>query len=82
MAETQKTRDDLAAQAWRGQGGHWRLSETAETPVVWLITQRSRVQIPPRLLVPQARALFRWERAFCVPGAVVRRVAATGLRAA
>ena len=29
--------------------GNQRLPETAETPVVWLITQRSRVQIPPPL---------------------------------
>ncbi len=60
MGEMQKIRDDLAAQAWRGQGGHWRLSETAETPVVWLITQRSRVQIPPPL--PRPEALSRTER--------------------
>ena len=30
------------------KGDDWRRPETWETVVVWLITQRSRVQIPPR----------------------------------
>ena len=47
--ETWKDRVDFAAQVGRGQRGDQRLPETPETPVVWLITQRSRVQIPPPL---------------------------------
>src|SRR5205807_4050371 len=37
-----------------------RTSETGETCVVWLITQRSRVQIPPPL--PRPEALSRTEK--------------------
>ena len=46
--ETWKAWGDCMQQVCRGQRGDWRLPETAETNVVWLITQRSRVQIPPR----------------------------------
>src|SRR5690242_8777533 len=42
--ETQKAWGDCLQQICRGQRGDWRLPETAETYVVWLITQRSRVQ--------------------------------------
>ncbi len=45
--------------ARRGQHARQRLPETAETHVVWLITQRSRVQIPPPLPSLQFRGLFR-----------------------
>src|SRR5271169_5148140 len=47
------------AAAVLGQHGNYRLLETAEMPVVWLMTQRSRVQIPPPLLISQVRGLFR-----------------------
>jgi hypothetical protein len=47
--ETRRARKDLRPRVGRGQSGNWRLPETAETRVVWLITQRSRVQIPPPL---------------------------------
>jgi len=48
--------------ARRGQHARQRLPETAETHVVWLITQRSRVQIPPPLPSLQVRGSFRsWE---------------------
>ena len=40
---------DAAAPVDRGQRDEWRQSERPETNVVWLITQRSRVQIPPPL---------------------------------
>jgi hypothetical protein len=56
--ETQKIRNGLAPQACRGQRRDRRRSETAETCVVWLITQRSRVQIPPPLLFSQVKVLF------------------------
>src|SRR5437762_3428550 len=51
---------EVAAQPYRGQQDDWRLPETAETCVVWLITQRSRVQIPPPL--PRPEALSRTEK--------------------
>ena len=38
--KTQKTRDDFMPHVCRGQRGDWRLPETTETRVVWLITQR------------------------------------------
>ena len=57
--ETQKAGDDLAPYVCRGQYGDLRLPETVETHVVWLITQRSRVQIPPPLLISAGRALSR-----------------------
>ncbi len=58
--EMQKARGDFMPQVRRGQRGDWRLPETAETNVVWLITQRSRVQIPPPL--PRPEALSRTEK--------------------
>jgi hypothetical protein len=57
--ETQKARDDFALQVFRDQYSDQRLPETAETHVVWLITQRSEVQILPPL--PSSEALFRTE---------------------
>jgi len=54
MGETHKARQDLALQIIRGQRGDGRLSETGETYVVWLITQRSEVQILPPLLSQEA----------------------------
>jgi len=54
-------------QICRGQRGDRRLSETRETHVVWLITQRSRVQIPPPLPSLQVRRPLQiMEGAFCV----------------
>jgi hypothetical protein len=47
--EMQKAGDDFKPQVGRGQRGDQRRSGTSETYVVWLITQRSRVQIPPPL---------------------------------
>jgi hypothetical protein len=55
--EMQKAFGDYMQQVSRGQRGDWRLPETAGTNVVWLITQRSRVQIPPPL--PGKTALQR-----------------------
>src|SRR5207247_2903502 len=52
--ETQRTRNERPPFVRRGQRGDQRRSETAETHVVWLITQRSRVQIPPPLPRPEA----------------------------
>ena len=48
--ETQNARGDLMPQVCRGQRGDRGLSETGETLVVWLITQRSEVQILARTL--------------------------------
>ena len=48
------------SQVYRGQRVHQRPGETTETRVVWLITQRSRVQIPHPL--PRPEALSRTER--------------------
>jgi len=52
--------EDFEPQVCRGQRDDRRLPETAKTRVVWLITQRSRVQIPPPL--PRPEALFRTGR--------------------
>ena len=57
--ETQRPRHERPPSVRRGQRGDQRRSETAETHVVWLITQRSRVQIPPPLPSLQVRGLFR-----------------------
>ncbi len=56
----QKAGDDFMPQVGRGQRGDQRLPETAETQVGRLITQRSRVQIPPPL--PRPEALSRTEK--------------------
>ena len=58
-AETQEAWYDFMPQVCRGQRGERRLSKTGETYVVVLITQRSRVQIPPPLPSLQVRGLFR-----------------------
>ena len=47
--ETEPTERDVTRPVRRGHRNRERLPETAETRVVWLITQRSRVQIPPPL---------------------------------
>jgi hypothetical protein len=47
--ETPKARGDFPPRVCQGQRGDWRLPETTETGVVWLITQRSQVQILPPL---------------------------------
>ena len=55
--ETQKAWDDFMPQVCRGQHGHRRRPETAETDVVWLITQRSEVQILPPLRICSSEVL-------------------------
>ena len=60
--ETQKAWDDFTPQVCRGQRGDRRLSETGETHVVRLITQRSRVQIPPPLPICRSEASSRTEK--------------------
>ena len=57
--ETPQTQHERSPSVLRGQRGDQRRRETAETHVVWLITQRSRVQIPPPLPSLQVRGLFR-----------------------
>lgn len=52
MGETHKGRQDLALQVIRGQRGDGRLSETGETNVVLLITQRSHRCLRPGPLRP------------------------------
>ena len=49
--ETQKAWGDCMPQVCRGQRGDWRLSETGETNVVWLITQRPTHPSSTTLLV-------------------------------
>ena len=58
--ETQPTDRDVICPVPRDHRAHERLPETPETYVVLLITQRSRVQIPPPLLVSQVKALSQW----------------------
>jgi hypothetical protein len=58
--ETQKVREDFAEKIDGGQQGDQGQPETAETAVVWLITQRSRVQI--LLPLPRPEALSRTEK--------------------
>ena len=63
--ETEPTERDGICPVRRGHHARQRLPETPETHVVWLITQRSRVQIPPPLLVSAGRGPFPvGERAF------------------
>jgi hypothetical protein len=50
----------------RGQYGDLRLPETTETVVVVLITQRSRVQVPPPLPTKARGPFSNREGAFCV----------------
>jgi hypothetical protein len=49
MGEKEKDRDGFGPHVCRVQRLDWRLPETLETHVVWLITQRSEVQILPPL---------------------------------
>ena len=58
--ETEPTRRDVICPIRRGHWTRERQPETAETHVVWLIAQRSRVQIPPPL--PRPEALSRTEK--------------------
>src|SRR5215472_11837611 len=58
--ETEPTERDGICPARRGHHTRERQPETVETDVVWLITQRSRVQIPPPL--PSPEALSRTEK--------------------
>ena len=58
--ETEPTERDGIGPVRRGHHARERLPGTAETNVVWLITQRSRVQIPPPL--PRPEALSRTEK--------------------
>ena len=61
----------------RGQRRHQRPGETPETYVVWLIPQRSRVQIPPPLPSWQVRGLFQSrKRPLACPCANGRRFSA------
>src|SRR6185312_11053936 len=57
--DTRRAKGHLTPPVHQGQPRDRRLRETTETNVVWLITQRSRVQIPPPLLSWQVRGLFR-----------------------
>jgi hypothetical protein len=52
--ETEPTERDGIWPVRRGHHTRERRPETPETCVVWLITQRSRVQIPPPLPKPEA----------------------------
>ena len=64
-------------------GGRERLPETQETQVVWLITQRSRGSNPaPATSFRRSGPFPSRERGLLRPGMVVKRVAATALRAA
>jgi hypothetical protein len=52
--ETEPTARDVICPVRRAHRTRERQPETPETCVVWLITQRSRVQIPPPLSRPEA----------------------------
>ena len=56
--ETEPTERDEICPVRRGHRARERRPETPETEVVWLITQRSRVQIPPPLLVSAGQGPF------------------------
>jgi hypothetical protein len=56
--ETQKNDSGFGTSVCRAQHAEQRRLETAETHVVWLITQRSRVQIPPPLLISASQGPF------------------------
>ena len=56
---TGQTERAVLAPVRRGQRVRERSSETPETRVVVLITQRSEVQILPPLPIPQVKGLFR-----------------------
>ena len=58
--ETESTERDGICPVRRGHRTRERRLETVETHVVWLITQRSRVQIPPPR--PRPEALSRTEK--------------------
>src|SRR5262249_23729007 len=61
--ETEPTERDGFCPVRRGHRARERQPETAETRVVWLITQRSRVQIPPPLgRRHRLRSLGAWPR--------------------
>src|SRR6516162_5730262 len=55
--ETPQTQHERSPSVLRGQRGDQRRRETAETHVVWLITQRSAVQILPPLRICSSEAL-------------------------
>src|SRR6516162_2386037 len=56
--ETEPTERDGICPVRRGHHARERRPETSETHVVWLITQRSRVQIPPPLPVYAGQGPF------------------------
>jgi hypothetical protein len=56
--ETEPTERDGICPVRRGHRTRERRLETVETHVVWLITQRSRVQIPPPLLFSAGQGPF------------------------
>src|SRR6185437_5340183 len=67
--ETEPTERDVICPVRRGHHARERQPETPETHVVWLITQRSRVQIPPPLLISAGQGAFPTrKRVFCVTG--------------
>ena len=70
--ETEPTERDGVYPVRRGNRTRERRLETGETHVVVLITQRSRVQIPPRYQFPQVKALSQLGEGLCVPGTVVK----------
>jgi len=68
-----------AINSWSARRGG--TPETGETRVVRLITQRSRVQIPPPATsFRRSRPFPIRERVFCVLGTVVKGVVGAGLR--
>ena len=68
--ETEPTERDGICPVRRGHRIRERRLEMGETNVVWLITQRSRVQIPPPL--PRPEALSRTEKGPSACGLLTR----------
>ncbi len=50
MGETEPTERDVICRVRRGHHARERQPETPETDAIWLITQRSQVQILPSLI--------------------------------
>jgi hypothetical protein len=74
--ETEPTEREGVSPIRRGRRGCERRPETSKTRVVWLITQRSRVQIPPRY--QGQRPFLEQRKGLCDSDVVVNRAVKHG----